>query len=167
DARRILLGLFEHVADTACADADEHFDEVRTGNGEERHIGFASNRTRKQRLTGTGRANEQNAPRNLAAKTLELLRIAQEFDDFLKILLGFVHTGNILESNAAMRFRQKLGLRLTEAHRTARTTLHLAHEENPHAEDQDHRQPRQEKADQRARTTDARAVRNGDLLAFK
>src|SRR5690606_21078075 len=114
DARRILLGLFEHVADTACANADEHFNEVRTGNGEERNIGFARNRTRKQRLTGTGRANKQNAARNLAAKTLELLRIAQEFNDFLKILLGFVHTSNILEGNATMRFRQKLGLRLTE-----------------------------------------------------
>ena len=29
DAGRILLGLLEHVAHAACADADEHFDEVR------------------------------------------------------------------------------------------------------------------------------------------
>ncbi|MEH2581629.1 hypothetical protein V1281_003524 [Nitrobacteraceae bacterium AZCC 2161] len=30
DAGRILLGLLEHVTDTRGADADEHFDEVRT-----------------------------------------------------------------------------------------------------------------------------------------
>ena len=35
DAWRRLLGLVEHVADAACADADEHLDEVRTGDGEE------------------------------------------------------------------------------------------------------------------------------------
>ena len=29
DARRVLLGLFEHVAHAACANADEHFDKVR------------------------------------------------------------------------------------------------------------------------------------------
>ena len=42
-AGRVLLGLFEHITDAACADADEHFDKVRAGNGEERHIGFARN----------------------------------------------------------------------------------------------------------------------------
>jgi len=30
DARRVLLGLFEHVAHAARADADEHFDKIRT-----------------------------------------------------------------------------------------------------------------------------------------
>ena len=30
DARRVLLGLFEHVAHAACADANKHFDKVRT-----------------------------------------------------------------------------------------------------------------------------------------
>ena len=35
DARRRLLGLVEHVADAARADADEHLDEVRAGDGEE------------------------------------------------------------------------------------------------------------------------------------
>ncbi len=66
-----------------------------------------------------------------------------------------------------MCFRQKLGLGLTEAHRTARATLHLAHEENPYAEDQDHRKPRQENADQRAGTVGFRARSNRDILAFK
>src|SRR5690606_23321826 len=100
-------------------------------------------------------------------RSLELLRIAQEFDDFLKVLLGFVHAGDVLESHAAMRFGQKLGLRLAKAHRTARAALHLAHEENPHAEDQDHRQPRQENADQRAGAIGFRACGDRDTLVFK
>ena len=41
DARRMLLGLLEHVAHARGTHTDEHLDEVRTGNGEERHLGFA------------------------------------------------------------------------------------------------------------------------------
>ncbi len=140
DAGRVLLGLLEHVADAACTDTDEHFDEVRTGNREERHIGFTGHGAGEKRLTGTGRTDEQHAARNATAKTLELLRIAQEFDDFFKVLLGFIDTGDIVKGHAAMRFGQKLGLGLAETHRAARTTLHLAHEEQPDTEDQQHRQ---------------------------
>ena len=43
DAGRVLLALLEKIADAASADADEHFYEVRTGNGEERNVGFAGN----------------------------------------------------------------------------------------------------------------------------
>src|SRR3546814_18729324 len=59
DARRVALRLFEHVADAAGADADEHFDEVRTRTGEEGAARFARNRAREQRLAGAGRAAEQ------------------------------------------------------------------------------------------------------------
>ena len=54
DAGRILLGLFEHVAHAAGADADEHFDKVRTRNGEEGHIGFARDGARQQVLPVPG-----------------------------------------------------------------------------------------------------------------
>jgi hypothetical protein len=119
DARRVLLGLLEHVAHAGCADADEHFDEIRTGNREEGHIGFAGDRTRRQRLAGAGRADEQHAARDLAAEPLELLRIAQELDDFLEILLGFIDAGDVGEGDPAMRLGQKLRLRLAEAHGAA------------------------------------------------
>ena len=145
DAGRILLGLVEHVAHAAGADADEHFDEVRTGNREERHVGFARDRARQQRLAGAGRADQQHAARDLAAEALEFLRVAQELDDLFEIFLGFIDAGDILEGDAPMRFGQKLGLRLAEPHGAARAGLHLAHEEYPYAEDQQHRQP----ADQR------------------
>ncbi len=41
DAGRMLLGLVEHVAHARRAHADEHLDEVRAGNAEERHLGLA------------------------------------------------------------------------------------------------------------------------------
>src|SRR5262249_16721988 len=67
DARRILLRLLEHVAHARGADANEHLDEVRTGDGEERHIGFARDSARDQRLAGARRADEQHAAWNAAA----------------------------------------------------------------------------------------------------
>ena len=41
NAGRVLLGLLEHVAHAAGANTHEHFDKVRSGNGEEGHIGLA------------------------------------------------------------------------------------------------------------------------------
>ena len=52
DAGCVLLRLVEHVADAGGADADEHLDEVRTRDREERHLGFAGDRAREQRLAG-------------------------------------------------------------------------------------------------------------------
>ncbi len=47
DAGRVLLGLFEHVANAAGADAHEHLDEVRARDGEERHVGLAGDGARQ------------------------------------------------------------------------------------------------------------------------
>src|SRR3954453_11303 len=102
DAGRVLLGLLEHVTDAGSTDADEHFDEVRTRNGEERHVGFTRDRTRDQGLAGAGRADQQHAARNSSAEALEFAGVAQKFDDLLQILLGFIDTGYVLESDAAM-----------------------------------------------------------------
>ena len=137
DAGRILLGLFEHVADAAGADTDEHFNEVRTGNREEGHIGLAGDGAGQQGLAGTRRANEQNALGDLAAEALEFARILEEFDDFLQLFLGFIDTGDIVKRLAAMGFGQQAGLRFAEAHRAAASAaLHLAHEEYPHPDQQ-------------------------------
>src|SRR5690606_10604776 len=112
-----------------------HFNEVGTRNGEERHIGLAGHRTGQKRLTGTRRADEQHTARNTTAEALELAGIAKEFDDFLEILLGFVHAGNVLERHLALGFGQELGARLAKSHRaTAAATLHLPDEEEPHAD---------------------------------
>src|SRR5439155_20373334 len=101
------------------AEAYEHFHEVGAGNGEERHVGFAGDRTREQGLAGAGRSDEQHAARNATAEPLELSGIAQELDDLLKVLLGLIDAGHVLEGHAPMRLGQKLRPAFAEAERLA------------------------------------------------
>ena len=56
-----------------------------------------------------GRADEQRALRDLAAEAAELLRVAQELDDFLKLLLRLVDAGHVVERHAPVLLGQKLG----------------------------------------------------------
>ncbi len=144
DARRVLFGLFEHVADTACTDTNEHFNEIRAGNREERHACFARNRTCQKRLTGTRRTHQQSAPLGILPPRREnFCGVAQEFDDLFKFFLGFVDAGNIIKRHAAMLFGQKLGARFAKAHRAASATaLHPVHEVNPDTDQQKERQER-------------------------
>ena len=68
DARARLLRLLEEVAHARGADADEHLDEVRARDGEERHAGLAGGRPREQRLAGAGRPVEKHALRDPARR---------------------------------------------------------------------------------------------------
>src|SRR5207248_116740 len=61
DAGRRLLRLLEEVAHARGADADEHLDEIRSRDREERDARLTGDGTREQRLTGTRRAVEQDA----------------------------------------------------------------------------------------------------------
>src|SRR5262249_55417581 len=112
DARRVFLGLLEHVADAAGADADEHFDEVRTGDGEERPVCLAGNRSRHQGFAGARRTNKQHAARHLAAEALKLAWIAKELHDLSEVRLGFVTAGNVLERDATVCLGEQLGATL-------------------------------------------------------
>ena len=146
-AWRVLLALLEHIAHAARADADEHLDEIGTGDREEGHVGFACDGARQQRLAGAGRADQQHALRDLAAEPLEFLRVAQVLDDLLELLLGLVDAGHVVEGHAALAFRQQTRARLAEAHRLAAARLHLAHHEDPDADEEQQREPRNQDAD--------------------
>ena len=143
NARRMLLGLFEHVANTARTNTDKHLNKVGTGNGEERHLSFTRNRFCQQGFTGTWRADHQHATGNATTQALKLAWVTQELNQLTDLFLGFVATGNVSESGFNLIFREQARLALTEAHRaalTARTALHLAHEEHDHS---DHYQNRE------------------------
>ena len=140
NAGRILLGLFKHVAHAARANAHEHFNKVRTRNGEEGHIGFACNGARQQGLTCAGGADKQDAAWNTPTQTLELLRIAQKFYDLLQIILGFINASDIFKGHAAMRLGEHFGFRFAKAHGFAARPLHLPGQENPHSKEGDQRQ---------------------------
>ncbi len=145
DAWRLLLGLLEHVAHASGAHANEHFDEIGTGDAEERYLGLAGNGLGQQRFTGTRRADHEHAFRDAATELLELGRIAQEFDQLGDFFLGFVTTGHVGEGDGVGRVVEHARARLAERERTATpAALHLAHEEYPHTNEQQHREPRQE-----------------------
>ncbi len=167
DAGRVLLGLLEHVAHAARADADEHLDEVRARNGEERHIGLARDRARQQRLAGAGRPDQQHAARDAPAEPLEFSGIAQEFDDLLEILLGLVDAGDVLEGDAPMRLGQKLGAALAEAKRFSAGALHLPGQEYPYADQGDEGQPRDQQRHEPGDVVRLRTRRDGYALAVE
>ena len=167
DARRVLLRLLEHVAHAASADADEHLDEVGARDREERHVGFARDRARDQRLAGARRTDEQRAARDAPAEPLELLRIAQELDDLLEIGLGLVDTRDVLERHTALPLGEQLGPALAEAHGAPGARLHLAHEEHPHRDQQQHGEPVEDHVHDRRHVLVGRPRLELDALLFE
>src|SRR5258706_6091749 len=105
DAGRVFLALLEQIADARRADADEHLDEVRAADREEGNVGLARDSACQQRLAGSGRPHEEDTLWNSAAELLELLRLAQEFDDVLQLILGLVNARDVLEGDLLRRAR--------------------------------------------------------------
>ncbi len=141
DARRVLLALAEQIPDTACADTDEHLDEVRARDREERNSGLARDRAREQRLPRARRADQQHTLRDPSAQARELLRVAQERDDLFELRLGFLDARDVREGHALRVLREQLRARLAEAHRLATTRLQLAEKQEPEPDEEQHGQP--------------------------
>ena len=99
-----------------------------------------------------GRTDHQDAARNLPAETLEFARLAQELHQLADLFLGFLDTCNIGEGDLDLVLTEHARLALAERHGAAAgaATLHLAHEENPHADQQQHREPVDEDRHQQA-----------------
>src|SRR6185436_11613390 len=124
------------------ADADEHLDEIRAADREERNVRFARDRARQQRLAGSRRAHQEDALGDAAAELLEFLRFLEELDDLLQLVLGFVDARDVLEGDLLLRARRELRLALAKGERLVAAALHLAHEEDPEADDEQERPPR-------------------------
>src|SRR5699024_5405953 len=143
DARRLFLGLLEHVAYAGGADTDEHFHKIGTGNREERHSGLAGNSLGQQRLAGTRRAYHKHASGYLAANALKLARLRQELDQLLHFGLGFFDAGDVGKRDLDLvgGHHARLGFAKRHGATATATALHLPHEVNPHANQQDEREP--------------------------
>ncbi|CCJ91059.1 hypothetical protein BN132_2987 [Cronobacter turicensis 564] len=151
DARRRFFSLFEHVANTGRAHTHEHFYEVGTGDGKERHFRLARDSFRQQGFTGTRRADHQDALRNFTAQLLETARLAQVFHQLADFLFRFVAACHVSESGFDLIFRQHARLAFAERHGAfATAALHLAHKEYPDPNQQQHREPGDEDSGQQA-----------------
>ena len=117
NAGRGFLALLEHVAHPARADADEHFDEIRAADREERHVRFTGDGAGEQRLAGSRRADQEHAFGNAAAELLKLLRVTQELDQLLDFVLRFLDAGDVLEGDLVLVARQHARLRFAEIQR--------------------------------------------------
>ena len=152
------LGLLEEVADTRGADADEHLDEVRAGDGEERDAGLAGHGAGQQGLAGAGRAVEQDALGDLGADGLELGRVLEELLDLPELLDGLLGAGDVGEGGLGQVLAQQLGLGLAEAHDLRAAALHLVHEEEQQHEDEEDREQRDQHGDQERLARDLHVV---------
>ena len=143
DARRVLLGLLEHVTDAGGAHSDEHLDEIGAGNGKERHLGLPRDRAREKGLAGAGGPYHQHTTGNLAAELLELGRFAQEVHQLRDLFLRLVHSRHVGKCDLHLVLAQQTSPALAEGQcaTTAPTALHLAHEEYPYSDQQQHREP--------------------------
>ena len=144
DAGRVLLGLVEQVAHARGADADEHLDEVRARDGEERHARLAGDGPGQQGLAGAGRAVEQHALGDAGAELLELLGVLQELLDLVELLDGFVGARHVLERDLGRIDAHPFGPALAEAHHLGAAALHAAHHEHHEGDDEDDRQQQAE-----------------------
>jgi hypothetical protein len=165
DGRRVLLGLFEQVTYPARADADEHLDEVRAGDGVERHAGLACDSTGEQRLARAGLTVEKDALGDLGADRLELRRLGEELLDLLQLLDRLVGAGDVGEGGLGHVLGDQLRLGLRELHDAATAALHLGQQEEEDQRDDDDREQRgdQRPEDARLRHLDVVAL---DLAGF-
>ena len=127
DRRRLRLGLLKEVAHAAGADAHEHLDKVGTRDAKEWHARLAGNGFGQQRLTGTRRAHQQHATRDLGTQLAIAVRIAQKVTDLLELLDCLVHAGNVLELDLGARGLVGLGVGLAKLHVSVIGAHHLAH----------------------------------------
>ena len=139
DARRLGFGLLKEVADARGADADEHLDELRSAQAEERHVRLARHRAREQRLAGARGADEQHALGNAAAEVGVFLRVLEELDDLLQLLLRFVDAGDIGEADLDFVVGVDLRAAPRERHDAAFGAAHAAEEEAPDGDEEEHR----------------------------
>ena len=142
------LGAVEQVADAAGADTDEHLDEFRGGDAEERHACLTGDRPRSQRLAGTRRADQQHAARQPGAELVVLGRVAQEVDDFGQLLLGLLFAGNIGKGDLRSLRIVEARAAAAEAEDVLLAARHLAAHEDDQRDDEDDRQEVDQQAGQ-------------------
>ena len=142
DARGVALGLVEEVAYAARADADEHLDELRAGDAEERHARLTRDGASHEGLAGAGRPDEEHAAGDARTQGVELLGVLQELHDFLELRLGLVDAGHVAERDDGLVAQEHACPALAEAEGLVIGALRLSHHEEDEAADDEQWQDR-------------------------
>ena len=147
DARRMLLALLKEISHTRGSDPDEHFDEVRPADAEERNPCFSRDGLGQQRFSRAGWAHDQNALGDPTAQLLKPAGILEEFDDLHDLFFRLVDSGDVGKRDFFSLFGQQPGPTLPERERLVPADLHLPHQEEPQANKQNEGSPREQEVD--------------------
>ncbi len=138
DTWSVLLRLREEVAHAAGAHTDKHLDELRSGDIEEWHLGFARDGTRKQCLSAAGRSDEQGTLGDRGAHGSEFLGALEILNELARLFLGLIQSCDVLERHARAIVHEQLGLALAKPeYLVVLSALHALHHEDPES-DQEH-----------------------------
>ena len=154
DAGRRLARLLEQVANARRADPDEHLDELRAGDREERDPGLTGHGAGEQRLAGARRPDQQNALGNMRPEPAVALGILEKGHHFLQLEFRLVDAGHVGEGDLGVLLDIDLGARLADRHESAKalSIREAAAEKDPdHIEQHDGYDPRQDGLKQPAR----------------
>ena len=138
DGRRLRHRLAEQVPHATGPDTDEHLDEVRSRQAQERHTGLARDGPCEQRLAGARGADEQHPLRDACPETLEAGGVTQVVDDLPQLTDRLVGPRDVSEGHLAGPIAARRA-RPTEPQRLA-TSLHLQHEPDEDPDDQERRE---------------------------
>ena len=110
DTGRFFFCLLEEITHLGGTHADKHLHKLRTGHGEEGHIGFARHSLGQHCLAGPGRAHQQDTLGHGGADLFILSGIVQVLHDLHQVFLGFLFPRDIAEADALGRFDVDLGV---------------------------------------------------------
>ena len=99
NAGSIFLALHNQITNPTGANANKHFDEVRSGDRKEWYASFTGDGSAQQSFTSTWSTDQQNTFRDTATEAREFFRIFQKGDDFFKFIFGFVNTGHVVKGD--------------------------------------------------------------------
>ena len=139
DTRCFFPRLFEQVTNFRRTHTYEHFHKFRTGNGEERYIGFPSYCLGKQCFTSTRRAYQQGAFWHFRTYAGVFRRVMQKVYDFFQCFFRFILSCHIFECLAGLGFYINLGIGLAKSHGVGTKTAffhHSAEHQPPEQEEQ-------------------------------
>ena len=127
-------------------------------------MGFAGDRLGKESLASARWADEQDAFGNSGADRFVAVRVLKKVDDFLKLILGFLATGDVVKSDTGLLFRDEAGLTFAEAQDGFARATEAASNKGPN---QDHNPQRHDPGEKELREETRAFAAETDIRSLK